>query len=154
MRSETHEQFGTTPRWIHVSAWVMIVAIVVFVRLYLKAGRKWLAWTIVAVRTLSLILNFVLSPNINYRKITALRHIPFLGESVSVPAGVPNPWMLMAQLSLLLLVIFVVDATITVWRRGEPQAGPGSWWQHSLVRPHGDLASGRNTWGIIYTTDC
>jgi hypothetical protein len=36
-----------------------------------------------------------------------------LGESVSVPEGVPNPWMLVAQFSLLLLVIFVVDATIT-----------------------------------------
>ena len=37
---------------------------------------------------------------------------------VSTPIGVSNPWMLVAQLSLLLLVIFVVDATITVWRRG------------------------------------
>jgi PAS domain S-box-containing protein len=73
---------------------------------------------VVAVRTLALILNFVLSPNINYRKLTGLRHMPFLGEPVSVPVGVPNPWMLVAQFSLLLLVIFVVDATITVWRRG------------------------------------
>src|SRR5216117_660945 len=48
-----------------------------------------------------------------------LRHVLFLGESVSVAEGVPNPWMLVAQLSLLLLVIFVVDATITVWRRGD-----------------------------------
>ena len=31
----------------------------------------------------------------------------------------PNPWILVAQLSLLLLVIFVVDAAITVWRRGD-----------------------------------
>src|SRR5439155_617215 len=76
-------------------------------------------WTVVAVRTLSLILNFAFSPNINYREITGLRHIPFLGESVSVAEGVPNPWMLVAQLSLLLLVIFVTDATIAVWRRGD-----------------------------------
>ena len=118
MRAETTAQFDAITRWIHVPAWVLIVSIVVFVRLYLNAGRRWLAWTIVAVRTLALILNFVLSPNINYRKITTLRHIPFLGESVSVPVGVPNPWMLVAQFSLLLLVIFVVDAAITVWRHG------------------------------------
>src|SRR5262245_13170243 len=118
MRAGTTAQFDTITRWIHVPAWVLIVSIVAFVRLYLNAGRRWLAWTIVAARTLSLILNFVLSPNINYRKITTLRHVPFLGESVSVPVGVPNPWMLVAQFSLLLLVIFVVDATITVWRRG------------------------------------
>src|SRR5215470_16702789 len=118
MRAETPAQFDTIVRWIHVPAWVLIVSIVAFVRLYLNAGRRWLAWTVVAVRTLALILNFVLSPNINYREVTALRHMPFLGESVSIPVGVPNPWMLVAQFSLLLLVIFVVDATITVWRRG------------------------------------
>jgi PAS domain S-box-containing protein len=119
MRAETPAQFDTVARWIHVPAWVLIVSIVAFVRLYLNAGRRWLAWTIVVVRTLALILNFVLSPNINYRQVIALRHIPFLGESVSLPVGVPNPWMLVAQSSLLLLVLFALDATITVWRRGD-----------------------------------
>src|SRR3989449_6240852 len=119
MRAETPEQFGVAVRWMHVPAWVIVASLIGFVRLYLKAGRRWLAWTVVAVRTLSLILNFAFSPNINYREITGLRHIPFLGESVSVAEGVPNPWMLVAQLSLLLLVIFVTDATIAVWRRGE-----------------------------------
>jgi len=118
MRAETPEAFGALARWIHVPAWVLIVSIVVFVRLYLNAGRRWLAWTVVSVRTLSLILNFIFSPNINYREITSLRHVRFLGESVSLPSGVPNPWMLVAQFSLLLLAVFVVDATITVWRRG------------------------------------
>src|SRR5215471_11806578 len=69
MRAETPAQFATITRWIHVPGWVLIVSIVAFVRLYLKAGRRWLAWTTVAVRTLSLILNFVLSPNINFREI-------------------------------------------------------------------------------------
>ena len=119
MRAETPEQFGTAARWIHVPAWVIVVSLVAFVRLYLRAGRQWLAWAVIGVRTLSLILNFVFSPNINYWQITPLRRISFLGESVSVPTGVPNPWMLIAQFSLVLLVIFVIDATITVWRRGD-----------------------------------
>jgi PAS domain S-box-containing protein len=119
MRAETPGQFGIAVRWVHVSAWVIIASLVVFVRLYLRAGRRWLAWAVVGLRTLALILNFVFSPNLTYRKITALRHVPFLGESVSVAEGVPNPWMLVAQLSLLLLLIFVTDATITVWRRND-----------------------------------
>src|SRR5881396_3648003 len=119
MRAETPEQFGVTVRWMHVAAWVIIVSLVGFVRLYLNAGRQWLAWTVVGVRTVSLILNFAFWPNINYRQITALRHVSFLGEPVWVAAGVPNPLMLVAQLSLLLLIIFVTDATITVWRRGD-----------------------------------
>ena len=119
MRAQTPEQLGEIVRWLHVPAWVMITSLVTFTRLYLRAGRLWLAWMVVGVRTLSLILNFVFSPNINFREITAVRQISFLGETVSSPAGVPNPWMLVAQLSLVLLVIFVIDAAIAVWRRGD-----------------------------------
>jgi two-component system sensor kinase FixL len=119
MRAETPEAFGMVVRWAHVPVWVLIVSLVGFVRLYLRAGRVWLAWTVCVVRTLSLILNFVCTPNLNYREITALRHVPFLGETVVVAEGVPNPWMLIGQLSLLLLVIFVADAAITVWQRGD-----------------------------------
>src|SRR5580693_9329308 len=121
MRAETPGEFGMVVRWAHAPAWVLIVSLVGFVRLYLRAGRLWLAWTVCGLRTLSLILNFVFSPNLNYREITALRHVSFLGERVAVAEGVPNPWMLVGQLGLVLLVIFVADAALTVWRRGDRQ---------------------------------
>src|SRR5882757_5410266 len=119
MGAETPEAFGTAVRWGHVPIWVLFVSLVGFVRLYLRAGRLWLAWTACGMRTLSLILNFLYTPNLNYREITALRHISFLGERVVVAEGIPNPWMLVGQFSLLLLVIFVADAAITVWQRGD-----------------------------------
>src|SRR6266540_1350500 len=149
MRAETPEQWGNAVRWIHVPVWVIIAALVVFVRLYLRAGRPWLAWTVIGVRTLSLILNFVFSPNINFRQITAIRHVSFLGDSVSIATGVSNPWMLVAQLSLLLLVIFVVDATITVWRRGNRRQAlmvGGSILLFTIV---GTVEGITITWGII-----
>src|SRR6266480_2193199 len=151
MRAETPAQFGTVARWIHVPGWVLIVSIVAFVRLYLNAGRRWLAWTVVAVRTLALILNFVLSPNINYRKLTALRHMQFLGEPVSVPVGVPNPWMLVAQFSLLLLVIFVVDASITVWRRGNRRQALVVGGSIVLLVVLASAQAVAMTWGIMAT---
>ena len=149
MRAETHEQFGTTLRWMHVSAWVMIAATVVFVRLYLRAGRKWIAWAVVGLRTVSLILNFVFSPNINFRQITSLRHISFLGESVTIAKAVPNPWMLVAQFSLLLLVIFVTDAMITVWRRGDPRCALMVCGSIVLFVVMATVQAVAVTWGII-----
>jgi two-component system sensor kinase FixL len=103
MRAETPGQFGTALRWLHVPAFVIIVSLIGFVLFHMRAGRPWLAWTICVLRTFSLLLNFLTGQNLNYREVTGLRHIPFLGESVSVGEGVSNPWMLIGQLGHILL---------------------------------------------------
>jgi signal transduction histidine kinase len=119
MLATTPEEFGRAVWWGNFPVWIVIVSLVLFVRVYLRSGRVWLAWTVIGMRTLAMVLNFVLTPNLNYREITALHHLRFLGESVSVARGVPNPWMLLAQVSVLLLVIFVVDAAVSLWRQQE-----------------------------------
>src|SRR5579864_1628579 len=43
MRAQTTEQFGTVLKWAHVPVFFTVVSIVGFVRLYLQAGRPWLA---------------------------------------------------------------------------------------------------------------
>jgi hypothetical protein len=100
MRAETPAQFGTVARWIHVPAWILIVSIVAFVRLYLNAGGDgsrgpW--WQCVHVGAHSQLRS---SRRISITETHCLRHMAFLGEPVAVPVGVPNPWMLVAQFSL------------------------------------------------------
>lgn len=121
MRAQTPEEYAAALRWIHVPTWVIVVSLVGFVRSHLRAGRVWLAWSIFALRSLALLLNFLVGQNLHFREVTALRHVPFLGEPVALGVGVANPFMLVGQLSLLLLVIFTADAAITVWRRGDRQ---------------------------------
>jgi signal transduction histidine kinase len=121
MHAETPDEFGRAVRWLHVPAWLIVVSLVGFIRTYLRAGRPWLAWTVFCVRTLSLLLDFTFSPNLNYRVITGVRRVPFLGEPISIAVGVPNPWMLVGQLSLVLWALFALDAALTVWRRGDHQ---------------------------------
>ena len=119
MHAQTAGQYEALLRWIHVPVWVLILSFVMFVRLYLHAGRPWLAWSICGLRTLVLILNFVFTPNLNFQQITRLRQFLWWGgEVISVPIGVANPWGTLSSVSLLLLLVFFVDATITVWRRG------------------------------------
>jgi two-component system, LuxR family, sensor kinase FixL len=117
MQAETIGEYGLVLRWTHVPFWVLLLSMVAFVRIHFRAGRPWLAWAACGLRTVSLILNFVFTPNLNYREITGLSHIRFLGESVSVAEGVPNSWMLVGQASLLLFLAFIMDVMITVWRR-------------------------------------
>jgi len=119
MRAQTPAQFGIALRWDHVPIFFIVVAVVGFVRLYLRAGRPWLAWVVCGLRAFTLLLNFLLEPNLNFRVITGLRQIRFLGESIPIAEGVRSPWMLFGQASFLLFVIFVADATFSVWRRRE-----------------------------------
>ena len=148
LHGNTVEEYAALIRWIHVPVWVLTLSFVAFVRLYLRAGRAWMAWSIYGLRTLVLIVNFILTPNINFRTITSLRHFSWWGEMVSVPVGVPNPWGLLSNVSLLLLLIFCVDATITVWRRGDRRRAlvvGGSMILGGIVAWHVPLV----IWGVI-----
>ena len=148
MHAETVEQYQALVRWIHVPVWALIVSFVIFVRLYLHAGRRWLAWSICGLRTLVLILNFIFTSSINYRQITGLRQFSWGGEIISVPIGVANPWGLLSSVSLLLVLVFFVDATITVWQRGDRRRAlvvGGSMILGAILAWHVPLV----IWGII-----
>ena len=54
-----------------------------------------------------------------YEKIMGLRTVEtFGGATFNVAEGVPNPWNTFAYLAALVLIVFVVDASVRLWRRG------------------------------------
>ncbi|MFO1313159.1 MAG: PAS domain S-box protein [Burkholderiales bacterium] len=119
MSAETPERLAALARWSHVPLALVIISSVGFIRLYFDAGRTWLAYTIVALRLAALALNFLTGVNVNFERITALDHLVLWGNVVVVgPIGIANRWAFVPQLSNLLLVVFIVDASITLWRRG------------------------------------
>jgi two-component system, LuxR family, sensor kinase FixL len=120
MHAQTPQQFGTVLRWAHLPVFFAVVSMVGFVRLYLRTGRPWLGHAACGLRLLALIINFWSVPNLNYKQITGLKHLkPFGGETIAVAEGVGNPWIKVGELSSLLLLAFVVDASVTLWRRGD-----------------------------------
>jgi len=119
MRAQTPADLNAALRWAQVPLFFWLVSIVWFVWNYLGAGRLWLAWIITGMRASYLLLTFLGEQNINISEIGALRHIQFLGESVTVLGGVPNPVMLFGQFCVLLILAFVADAGVTAWRRGD-----------------------------------
>lgn len=118
MRANSIEQFARAQQWAHVPLFVLVVALVGFVYFYFGTSRLWLGVAACFVRFICLIINFAFPPNLNFREITALRPVPFLGETVSTPVGVVNPWTHLGELSSLLVLVFVVDASIRLWREG------------------------------------
>jgi signal transduction histidine kinase len=118
MHSRTPVEFAATLRWLHIPlAWALI-SVVLFARDYLKAGRDWLMWSIIAVRVLALVLNFAIPLNLNFREITAIQTTSILGEPISIPVGRTNPWMLVGNAGIVLFLLYLTDASITAWRKG------------------------------------
>jgi PAS domain S-box-containing protein len=119
LRSVDPQGYAMALRWYQVAAFFVVVSLVFVVRGYLGAGRIGLAWSICAVRLLSLILNFTTGENLNYSGNMELRWFTLLGQRVAGAVGDPNPMMLVGQASLLMLCLFIIDATATTWRRGD-----------------------------------
>ncbi len=122
MRSSSAEQFAGAVEWRQLPLFVAFVATIGFVRLYFGTGRWWLGITACGVRLACLVINFALPSNLYFREITTLRSVYLLGEKVSAPVGMVSPWSYLAELSSLLLLAFVVDASISLWRQGQPDA--------------------------------
>jgi len=88
MHARTPVEFGEVLRWMHVPLATLVVAFVWFIRLYLGAGRAWMAWSITGLRVLTLVPNFLSYPNATFQEITGLRQAAyswiFNGRAASV----------------------------------------------------------------------
>ncbi len=117
-RAQTPAGFVAMRSWMLVPVFVGFVCILAFVRLHFRAGRLWLAHAAWSVRLAGLLFNSVSPPHLFYREVTGLRQVGFFGAPISVAEGTPSGWLWLNQLSVLLLLAFVADATIALWRRG------------------------------------
>ena len=123
MHSPSPAAYAAMLRWAHVPLAMFVLSIVWFVYFHFDAGRLWLAWAASGVRLLALGLNFVTGVNINFREVFSLDPVMLWGGAVvSGPVGVANPWAIVPQIGNVLLLAFVVDASITLWRRGGADA--------------------------------
>jgi PAS domain S-box-containing protein len=118
MHSRAIEEIARAQRWTYLPVFFLIVAVVGFVHFYFRTGRLWLGIAACLTRLVALVINFASPPGLNFRQINGLRLFDFLGETVAMPEGMISPWTRVGEVSSLLLLAFVVDASITLWRRG------------------------------------
>jgi PAS domain S-box-containing protein len=121
MHSQTPEEIGRAQQWTHVPLFLLLVAITGFVHFYFGTGRLWVGIAACLVRLVGLVINFAIPPNLNFRQVTGLRHFDFFGETIAMPEGVVSPWTRVGELSSLLVLAFVIDASLTLWRRGSTE---------------------------------
>jgi two-component system sensor kinase FixL len=117
MNASTPAEWGELIRWSQIAIGLRFVSTIVFIRLFFGTGRDWLMWTIIVMRLGILITGFIVDPNFNYAQIDSIEKISFLGEQVTVVGhAVPRSYQWIATFSIFLLLIFVVDASVQLWR--------------------------------------
>jgi signal transduction histidine kinase len=121
LHASTPRQWGELVWWLHLPMTGLILAIAVFMHLYLRAGRTWLLASLIAARCAVLAVNFFSDPNINFARIDSIKEISFLGDQVTVVASaVTGEQQWLALLATVLFPVFVLDLGITMVRRNEP----------------------------------
>ena len=149
MLSTSPEEFGRFLWWYHLPVWSGFVSLVCFVRFYLRAGRAWLGWTAVGLRTLALVLNLLSYPNLQFREITSLDLVTVFGTELAIARGVPNPLLVVAHAALLLLVLFLLDAMRDLWGRGERRKAVVLSGSHALFVIAGTALALLSFWGLL-----
>jgi len=118
MTAATPEEYLFYAWWSFIPGSVGLIAIAWFGVVHLQ-GRKWLFVTYSAMRLLGLILHFFMANGLHFREVNSVGSRVILGETLSYPIAVPNPWMVLPHLSHVVLVIFFLDASVRCWGRGE-----------------------------------
>jgi two-component system, LuxR family, sensor kinase FixL len=122
MRSDSIDQMALLMRWVQLPLLAIWIATVCYVRCF-NAGRLWLAWTVCSLRVFVLILNFTIGQNLFFSEITRLKQVAiFGGETITIAEGVLNPCYMIGFISMLALVVYVVDAAVTLWHQGTDNA--------------------------------
>lgn len=112
------DQYLLLIRWGHVPLFVLLVSIVWFVYLRSGTARRWLAVLITALWCVSLAINFAAPYSLTFEHISGLRQGWLWGQSFTMADGEANPWQGITNAASLLVVVFVADASLTLWRRG------------------------------------
>ena len=106
-------------RWVDFFGAAQMVSTVLFVWAFFGTGRKWLACLVPALTGLALIADLFPQPKLLFLHLAVVKHIQtFGGATFTVAEGTRNPWTVWFYLGFLALILFVVDASVTLWRRG------------------------------------
>lgn len=107
-------------KWVHLPMSGIILFVPWFVLLMFRAGRRWLAIAANAVWLVALGINAISPYSRLYERITDLERISGIGGvEFTLVSGTAHPLRWVGQVAVLLALAFVVDAAVSLWKRGE-----------------------------------
>ena len=122
LATESLDTYRVLMRWENVAIFMILVPMVWFMQQYFHTGRRWLAVIITLLWSAGLVANFLSPHSLTFIEVSELLRLPaFWGEDFTIPRGTENPWKLLADLASLLILVYVGDASVRLWRQGGRQ---------------------------------
>lgn len=119
LRTDDLAHYQTILRWAVVPIWIMVVSVAGFVWSFFGTGNKWLMLTGVGLNGLAQMANLI-APIPVVRQAIAIHQVEtFGGVRFTVPTIVNGSWNIVELVSVVVIAVFVLDASIKLWRRGE-----------------------------------
>lgn len=118
MMAETPEEFGRAARWALTPISLVIGALLMLVHGYFGTGRRWLLVAALVSRCAALVVNLLCPHGLFFERVTSIRKITFLGETVSAPLGEMGHWLWVEHLAAVIWTGYIIDASWRLWRTG------------------------------------
>jgi len=152
MSASTPAAFRDALKWSHLTFGTAVLLLPVFVRVRFSAGRSWLLLLISALRLTVIVVVFASSTSVHFSEVVMRPVMLPGGVTAWAPSGTMNPWALVAQLHLLLSLVFIADALVQVRRRGDRDEYRRAWLVCGAISFQILVAGGvatLATWGLI-----
>ena len=120
MRTGSPEGYLETVRLGHLLFGIVVPASLLFVHCLFGTGNRWLLVVAIGLRTAAVVANYSTGPSLHFLSIGSLDQISFLGERVSIVGeAIENPWVRLGQVAAIAQIVYVADASLRLWRRGD-----------------------------------
>jgi two-component system sensor kinase FixL len=152
LAASTPGEFAAAGRIGHLTMGVAILLLPMFVRMRFDAGRPWLLYSLSALRVAVIAINLVSAVGVHFSQVAMHPVLLPGGVAAWAPVGVPNPWILLAHLNLLLILVFLADVLVQVRRRGDRAEYRSAWLICGSVAAHVVIGGGGAAlavWGMI-----
>lgn len=118
LRSNDLEHCRLLLRWASVPLALMVASVAGFVWSFFGTGRSWLALIGTSLCTVAQLQN-LLAPQPVIRNPVALRQVEsFGGVTLTVPVFESSGWAVVEIISVAIVILFVLDASIALWKKG------------------------------------
>jgi two-component system sensor kinase FixL len=117
--TEDLPRYQALMRGAELPIWLMIVSLTGFVWCFFGTGRRWLALLVAGLMTVVTLINFLVPDPLSIRYATAIRTVETFGGVRICLGSMRNGLLTVGEMaSVGLLMLFVTDASIALWRNG------------------------------------